>query len=494
MPIAFVQMSTFKPYNWSFETDAEPGLNNRRLPLRRGKVLGGTSSINGMIFMRGHRRDFDLWRQLGLEGWSYADVLPYFKRLESSWHGASTYRGGDGPIQSTPVHHAQLHYETMEQTAVNYGLPRREDYNTGESEGVSRMEMFVGNGERQSSASRYLHPAMARKNLTVQTRALTTRILIENGRAVGIAYVRGGKTVQARANREVILSGGAYNSPQLLMLSGIGPADHLRSVGIKAVHDLPGVGENLSEHPNMLNTYKASNSDTFLNQIRLDRAVVSAARWHLLRSGPFATNATAGHIFFRTQPHLERPDVQMVFSAIANEARLWFPGIAGSGMHVFNGRVGTLYPRSRGHVRLRSADPADKPRILLNMFREQADVDDMIRGLRIAREIYRTAPMSKMIERETFPGEQVQSDRELEAVIREHGHNRHHPLGTCTMGIGPNAVVDAQLKVRGIDGLRVADASVMPEETGGNINIPTIMVAEKASDLIRGRSLPRADV
>jgi choline dehydrogenase len=493
MPIAFVQMSMYRPYNWSYESEPEPGLDGRRLALRRGRVLGGTSSINGMIYTRGHRRDFDLWRQMGLEGWSYADVLPYFKKLESSWRGASDAHGTDGPIRTTPVFHAQLHYEAMEETAVNYGLPLREDYNSGESEGVSRMEMFVGGGERQSSAVSYLHPAMARKNLTVETRALTTRILIENGRATGLDYVKAGQGHRVHAEREVILCGGTYNSPQLLMLSGIGPADHLRETGIDVVHDLPGVGANLSEHPVMLNAYEASHTDTFLNQIRLDRAVVSGLRWHLLRTGPFATNGTAGHVFYKSRPQLERPDVQMVFSSIANESRLWFPGLAGSGLHVFNGRVGTLYPQSRGQVRLRSADPVDRPRILLNLFRERADVDDMIRALRIAREIYRTAPMAKMIRREIAPGEDAKSDADLEAAIRAQGHNRHHPLGTCAMGVGPNAVVDAALKVRGLDGLRVIDASVIPEQTGGNINIPTIMIAEKAADMIRGRVLAPAE-
>jgi choline dehydrogenase len=242
----------------------------------------------------------------------------------------------------------------------------------------------------------------------------------------------------------------------------------------------------------MLNAYQALRNDTFLNQIRLDRAVVSAARWHLFKSGPFATNATAGMIFFRTDPHLERPNVQMVFSSIANESGLWMPGFSAPRAPVFNARVGTLYPRSRGHVRLRSADPADKPRILLNLFSEKADVDDMIRALRIAREIYHTAPMAKLIGRELAPGEALHSDAELAAAIRQQGHNRHHPIGSCSMGIGSDAVVDAQLKLRGIDGLRIVDASVMPQDTGGNTNIPTVMIAEKAADMIRGKRLPPA--
>jgi choline dehydrogenase len=492
MPIAFVQMSWHPRYIWKFETEPEPGIGGQTIPLRRGKALGGTSIINGMICARGHRRDFDLWRQQGLRGWSYADVLPYFKRLESSWRGESTYHGGDGPIRVTQPYHAQNLYEPFEQAVVNYGLPVRDDYNGAESEGISRIELFVGGGERQSSSRAYLHPAMRRPNLTVETGALTTRVLIEKGRAIGIEYTRGGQLSRVHAEREVILSGGSYNSPQLLMLSGIGPADHLKSIGIAPVHDLPGVGQNLSEHPNMLLMYKAKKSDTFLNQLRFDRAVGSGARWHLFRSGPFATNGSAAVVFARSAPHLERPDVQLVCSSVANDASLWFPGITAAPVHSFTARVGTLYPRSRGWVKLRSADPTDKPRIFFNLFGERSDVDDMIRALRIAREIYNTEPQKSLIGEEMTPGADATSDADLEQSIRRLGHNRQHPLGTCAIGIGPKAVVDEDLRVHGLAGLRVIDASVIPDQLGGNINIPTIMIAEKASDLIRGRALPQA--
>jgi choline dehydrogenase len=244
----------------------------------------------------------------------------------------------------------------------------------------------------------------------------------------------------------------------------------------------------------MLNIYKAATADTFLRQLRLDRATASVVRWHMLRSGPFATNGTAGMIFTRSQPQLERPDVQIVFASVESGSGLWFPGVTKPALHHFAARVGTLYPRSRGWVKLRSADPADTPRIQFNLFAEREDVDDMIRALRIARDIYRTEPQRSLIESELFPGEHVQTDAELEAAIREHGHNRQHPVGTCTMGTGPDAVVDAELRVRGIAGLRVVDASVMPDEPGGNTNIPTIMIAEKAADIIRGRSLPPAEL
>jgi choline dehydrogenase len=494
MPIAFVKMSYHPKYIWKFETEPDPGINGRTIPLRRGKTLGGTSSINGMIFARGNRRDYDLWRQQGLTGWSYADVLPYFKRLESSWRGDSEYHGGNGPIKVTQAYHPQQAYKPMEQAAMKYGLPKRDDYNGADNEGVSQIELFVGNGERQSTAACYLHPAMSRPNLTVETGALTLRVIVENGQAKGVEYLQDGQKKQAYADREVILSGGAYNSPQVMMLSGVGPADHLKSVGVKPVHDLAGVGQNLAEHPNMLLMYEAKKKDTFLNQLRLDRATISGARWHLMRSGAFTGNGSAAIIFTKSQPHLERPDVQMVCSAVANDAQLWFPGLLNPQPHSYTARVGTLYPKSRGWLKLRSSNPTDTPRIFFNLFGEREDVDDMIRALRIAREIYHTEPHKSLIGREITPGAEAKTDAELEAKIRELGHNRQHPLGTCRMGVDANAVVDEQLRVHGLERLRVVDASVMPDEPGGNTNIPTIMIAEKASDMIRGRRLPPANV
>src|SRR5262245_24114359 len=424
MPIAFAQMSWHSRYNWTYETEAEPGLEGRTIPLRRGKALGGTSVINGMIFARGDRRDYDLWRQQGLTGWSYADVLPYFKRLEASWRGEGAYHGGDGPIRVTQVHHAQNLYEPLEQAAVNYGLPVRDDYNGFETEGISRIELFVGDGERQSSSRAYLYPVLSRPNLTVETGALTTRVLIEQRRAVGIEYARRGQLSRVHAGREVILAGGAYNSPQLLMLSGIGPADHLKSVGVAPIHDLPGVGQNLSEHPNMLLMCRSRRNNTFLNQLRLDRAAISGARWHLFRTGPFASNGSAAVIFMRSQPQRERPDVQLVCSSVANDANLWFPGLTAVPVHSFTARVGTLYPQSRGWLKLRSADPTDRPRIFFDLFGERADVDDMIRALRMARELYNTEPQKSLIGEEMTEGDRANSVSDLESAISPLGHNR----------------------------------------------------------------------
>ncbi|EUB98569.1 Choline dehydrogenase [Rhizobium sp. CF080] len=487
MPIAFYMMSFNKRYTWQFHTEPEPGLNGRRILLRRGRTLGGTSSINGMIFSRGNPRDYDTWRQRGLDGWSYQDVLPYFKRLENSWRGESEFHGSEGPVKVSQTHHQQMLYDTLRDGALAYGLPDRDDYNGADTEGVSKIELAVGDGVRQSTARAYLRPALARPNLTVETGAVLRRILIENGRAAGVEYKKEGQLHKTYADSEVILSAGPYKSPQMLMLSGIGPADHLREFGIDVVHDLPGVGQNLSEHPNMLAIFKAKNKGTFLEQLRLDRAVVSGARWHLFRKGPFTNNGAAAVIFAKTEQHLDRPDVQLVCSSVANDAKLWFPGLTAPAIHSFTARVGTLYPRSRGWVKLGSADPDVPPRIQFNLFTERSDMDDMIKAMRLTREIYNSGRQKELIEDEMFPGKDAKTDAELEAVIRSTALVRQHALGTCTMGVTSGSVVDPQLRVHGIAGLRVADASVMPEEPGGNTNVPTIMIAEKASDMIRGR-------
>ena len=489
MPIAFYMMSFNKRYTWQFDTEPEPGLNGRRILLRRGRALGGTSMINGMIFARGNPRDYDTWRQLGLEGWSYQDVLPYFRKLENSWRGEGEFHGGSGPIKVSQTRHPQMLYEALQDGAVAVGLTNRDDYNGADTEGVSKIELAVGDGVRQSTARSYLDPALSRPNLTVETGAVLRRVVIEKGHARGVEYRQNGQLRTAFAESEVILSAGPYKSPQMLMLSGVGPADHLREFGIDVVHDLPGVGQNLSEHPNTLAIFKAKNKGTFLEQLRLDRAVVSGARWHLFRNGPFTNNGAAAVIFARTEPHLDRPDVQLVCSSVANDAKLWFPGLTPPSIHSFTARIGTLYPRSRGWVKLGSADPDASPRIQFNLFTERSDMDDMIKAIRLTREIYNSGRQKDLIEDEIFPGKDMQSDADLEAVIRKTALVRQHALGTCAMGVTSGAVVDPELKVRGVEGLRIVDASVMPEEPGGNTNIPTIMIAEKASDMIRGRGV-----
>jgi choline dehydrogenase len=492
MPIAFLKVAHHRRYNWGFESEPEPGLNGRRLPVPRGKTLGGSSSVNAMICIRGHRRDYDLWRQQGLAGWSYADVLPYFRRLENHWRGASEFHGAGGPVDVTPIAYPDNLFEPLREAAVAAGLPVNEDPNGAGQEGISRMEATIGAGRRASAARAYLYPAMGRANLTIATHALTTRVLIERHRAVGVEFVQDGQLRTARAEREVIVSGGAFNSPQVLMLSGIGPADHLRAIGVEPLHDLPGVGANLGEHPNILNIYKARGKPGLTRFLRFDRAMMLAARWFLRHDGAFANNGAAANVFLRTRPELERPDVQMICMSVSNTAELWFPGLTPPPVYCFSVRVGALHPQSRGWVKLRSANPKDSPRILFNMFSERADLDTMIRGVRACREIYRRSPQREMVDHEIAPGDGCTSDTDLAAFIRANAGHRSHPVGTCRMGQDGMAVVDADLRVRGIDGLRVVDASIMPELPGGNTNVPTIMIGEKAADMIRGRTLEPA--
>ena len=493
MPIAFRTMAESRTYSWCYETEPEPGLNGRTLEIPRGRTLGGTSSINAMIAIRGHPRDYDLWAQQGLEGWSYAEVLPYFRRLERSWRGEGPYHGGDGPIRISPMDDPDLLYEPLRQAAMAAGVGVSDDPNGPVQEGISRMEATIGGGVRSSTARGYLGPARGRPNLTIRTGALTTRILIERGRAVGVEYARGGAPARVRAEREVVLCAGTYNSPQILMLSGIGPADHLRSVGVEPVLDLPGVGENLAEHPNLLMLFETRDKVGLTRSLRFDRAAWHAARWLLTRQGPFSRNGAASNIFLRTREGLERPDVQLINMSVHNYANLWFPGLTPPPLYAFSVRLGPLHPQSRGWVRLRSANPADKPRIRFNMLTVQEDMDTTIRAIRACRDIYGQSPQRELIEREVFPGAQVSGDAELTELIRQNAGHRSHPVGTCRMGLDPAAVVDAQLRVHGIEGLRVADASIMPELPGGNTNLPSIMIGEKASDLLRGRALPAAE-
>jgi len=495
MPIAFPKVANSRAYVWPFESEPEPGLDGRRLPVWRGKTLGGCSSINAMINVRGNRADYDLWHRQGLEGWSFRDVLPYFKKLEASWRGPGVYHGTEGPVRNVPVDLPDAHFPYLLQAAVNAGLAASTDQNGPAQEGISRVELTTNFGRRASSSRAYLHPAMQlRRNLTVVTRAQATRILLEGKRAVGVEYLRKGKVERAYADREVVLCGGTYNSPQLLMLSGIGPADHLRSVGIEVVHDLKGVGENLHEHPNLLNIYRAQGKLGFTRHLRLDRATLSVMRWALFGEGPFTTAGTTANIFMRTRPELERPDIQIITMAVHQHADLWFPGLTKPPVYAFTARIGVLHTLSRGWVRLRSSNPLDHPRILFNMFAEQADVDAMVEALKLSRDLFGRDPIRQLIAEELLPGPEVRTDAEMIVDIRRRAEHRHHAVGTCRMGVDEDAVVDAQLRVIGIENLRVADASVMPEDPSGNTNVPTMMIGEKAADMIRGRALPPEEV
>lgn len=491
MPIAHGKVRHWPAYSWNFRSEPEPALNGRQLIIPRGKTLGGSSSINGMIYVRGNARDYDLWRQRGLAGWSYADVLPYFKRIETSWRGANAFHGDRGPVHVTQVNGFDGLHASMETAAVAAGHAVVDDPFADSQDGISRIEVTIAGGNRQSTARTYLAQARGRKNLTVLTGARTSRVLLERGRATGVEYRRAGETCRVQAAREVIVSGGAYNSPQILMLSGIGPADHLREVGIEVVHDLPGVGQNLSEHPVAYTSFKAASNDTFIKHLRLDRATLNVLRWYLFGNGPFAGNGAYANIFLRTDKRLDRPDVQIICAALGFDAELWFPGVTAPPVYRHTVSPAVLHPQSRGHVKLRSSDPDDAPRILFNMLTERVDMDTMVAAFKASREVFAREPMKSLVIGSHWPDESVKTDAQIEAFLRTGVGPMHHPVGTCTMGIGADAVVDAELRVRGIDRLRVADASVMPDETSGNTNIPVIMIGEKAADLIRGRTTAR---
>jgi choline dehydrogenase len=495
LPIAWPLAAYDARFNWGYETDPEPQLGGKTIPIPRGKVLGGSSSINGMGYKRGHPRDYDQWRQMGLEGWSYADVLPYFKRSENSWRGANKYHGGDGPLRVRKGGAPQLLYEPLAAAAQAAGHAICDDISGDQPEGLFVTELTVGpRGRRHSTARAFLYPAMKRPNLTVVTGALTTRIGIEKGRAIGIDYVKDGAVTKVRAAREVVLSAGAYNSPQLLMLSGIGPADELRALGIRPILDLPGVGRNLEEHGSVPMILAARGPITFLRDFRADRAAWWGLLWALTGAGPFAINGNTAGIFARSRPELERPDIQLTCNTVGLFDRPWWPWQAKKQNYAFNCIVSVIHPESRGRVTLRSANPADKPRIHLNIFGAEADIDTAIRGIGLARDLYSKEPQASLVAREIMPGPSVASRDALAAYIRRMASTTQHPACTCRMGIDETAVVDAELKVRGIAGLRVADASVFPHIPGGNINAPCIMVGEKAADLLRGKRLASAEL
>lgn len=493
MPLGMMKAMLKPELTWRMMTEPEPTLNGRRLFLPRGKLLGGSSSINGMVYMRGHSADYDRWAQKGARGWSHAEVLPYFRRMERSWRGTEHY-GSEGPLPITKNNTDFLLHDELMEAIRNAGLPVTDDIHLGDEEGASLVELTIDErGRRASTYEAYLKPAMKRPNLAVLTEALTRRVVIEDGRAVGVEYERGGERLVARATREVILSGGTYNSPQLLMLSGIGPGEHLREHGIPVVHDLPGVGRNLQEHPRVPLEFAAAGPVTFVNQLRFDRAARAVAQWYLFGSGPFARQLNSANPMLRSDPRLAQPDIQLFSNPVKLSAHLWFPGFVKSPEHAFSADVILLHPQARGWVSLKSADPRELPAIRLNLFDNGADFATARAGLRLARRIYATEPMAGLIEREAIPGAEVQSDEQIDEHVRATAGTTQHPVGTCAMGTGPNAVVDPELRLHGIAGLRVIDASVMPDVPGGNTNGPTIMIAEKASDIIRGRSLPAAD-
>ena len=495
MPLAFLKAMPDPRFNWTYWTEPEPHLDGRRMPLPRGRVMGGSGSINGMFAMRGHPKDYDQWAQMGARGWSYAEVLPYFKKLEDSWRGEGTYHGKGGPVAVRPIDSPHLLHDPMMATARAAGFAPTDDLAGEHPEGFARGEQSVDRrGRRVSAATAYIKPALGRKNLEVRSGVLVRRVVFEGKRAVGVELDTPDGPRVVRAGREVILSGGAYNSPHLLMLSGVGPAEQLKSHGIQVVHDSAGVGRNLQEHPCASLEWNAKRPVTFLNQLRLDKVAWNSLRWMLTGTGPMATQVNSCNVVIRTAPHLERPDLQIMVNPIRFDAQMWFPGWRKVQEHVFWAGIVQLHPESRGWVELKSADPREVAAVTLNVMAEEADLEQMRRSIRVARKIYNTPPMGDLVGAERAPSAGAESDEELNALIRATCYVGQHPTSTCAMGLGERSVLDAECRVIGVEGLRVIDASAMPTVPGGNTNLPTIMLAEKAADLIKGKSLPAAEL
>ncbi len=487
MPSALSIPMNMPKYNWFFYTEPEPGLGGRRLHTPRGKVLGGSSSINGLVYVRGNAFDFERWQSEGAEGWAYRDVLPYFKRAERHDGGGDRYRGADGKLDTryglltNPLHRAWL---TAGRQA---GYPVTDDMNGFQQEGFGRMDMTVGRGRRASAANVYLRPAMRRGNLAVHTHALATRILFEGNRAVGVAYLRGNEEHIARARREVIVSAGPIQSPKLLKLSGVGPGQELSSHGIPLVRELPGVGANLQDHLEFYFQMACTQPITLYSQLDPWHKALIGMRWILRKDGLGTSNHFETGGFIRSRPGIRHPDIQYHFLPMA----VSYDGSSLAKEHGFQAHVGPMRSKSRGWVRLASPDPREKPKVFFNYLSQPEDWVEMRACVRLTREIFAQHAFDPYRGREIQPGEQVRSDEEIDEFIRQHVESAYHPSCTCRMGSASNplAVVDPQTRVIGLEGLRVVDSSIMPSITTGNLNAPTIMLAEKAADHIRGRPL-----
>lgn len=488
IPLGMGKMHEYGMHDWGYHTEAEPNLQDRRIEAARGKVLGGSSSINVMAYTRGHRGDYDRWAQKGCQGWSYAEVLPYFRRGETFKPGENTWRGGDGPLQVQYALTQDPLYEAWIDAARAIGLPVTDDYNGKQNEGVGRSQYTIGNGRRSSSAVAYLHPVRKRPNLTVDTGAHATRILLSGTHATGVQYVKDGLVFEAEARQEVIVSSGTFNSPQLLMLSGIGPAAHLRDIGITPVVDLP-VGGNLQDHLAVLIMFtRPNNTSEFRDNMRFDRMALNMLRAYFFGTGPATVVPGGLHAFIKTNPELAVPDIEFMFRGLPTNAHLWFPGIQAAYEDGYGIRPCLLHPDSRGHVRLRSADPLDAPKIEYNFFSASTDLPRLREGFKLGREFANAKPLEHFRGIEKTPGDKVRTDAEIEAWIRKTAITAHHPAGTCAMGITPDTVLDPSLRVRGVERLRVVDASSMPDMVGAHINACVLMMAEKASDMIRKRT------
>ena len=488
MPGALSYPMNMKMYDWGYRTEPEPHLGGRRLAYPRGKVIGGSSSINGMIYVRGHARDFDHWRDQGADGWGYADVLPYYKRMED-WHdgghgGDAGWRGQGGPLHVTRGKRDNPLVQAFVQAGAQAGYPVTGDYNGQQQEGFGPFDMTVWKGRRWSAASAYLKPALATGNCTL-VRALAQRVVMEQGRATGVEVLRNGTRQVISAQREVVLAASSLNSPKLLMLSGIGPAAHLAQHGIDVVADRPGVGQNLQDHLELYIQMAASQPVSLFKYWNLFGKAWVGLQWLLAKRGPGASNQFESAAFIRSQAGVDYPDIQYHFLPIA----VRYDGQAAAEGHGFQAHVGPMRSHSRGAVSLRSADPNADPVIRFNYMSDPQDWEDFRRCIRLTREIFAQPAFAPYVRHEIQPGASLQSDEALDGFIRDHAESAYHPCGTCRMGRAddPTAVVDPHARVIGVQGLRVADSSIFPRITNGNLNAPSIMVGEKVSDLLLGR-------
>lgn len=483
LPIGYGKTMWSKTYNWCFHTDPDPNMNGRKIYWPRGKTLGGSSSINGLIYIRGQREDYDDWAAQGNVGWGYQEVLPYFRKSEHNERGADTFHGVNGPLRVSNIKHKNALIESFIEGAQELGVPRTDDFNGAEQRGAGYYQLTTWKGWRWSTAKGYLKPARARKNLTVLTEAHTMKVLMAGKKATGVQYKQGGQVKEASAAREVILCAGAIQSPQLLQLSGIGPAALLKKHGVELVHDLPGVGENLQDHLQIRLTFESTQPTTnddlnsWFGQAKL------GVQWLVSRSGPLAVGINQGGCFMQAIPNeSNRPDMQFHVATLSAD-------MAGGKVHPFSGftlSVCQLRPTSRGHIRIKSSDPFEPPEMQPNYLSTDLDRQTNIAAVRVARAIAQSRAMTPLVKREIKPGIDQQSDDAILEYCRNNGATIFHPSGTCMMGPDPDqgAVVDARLRVYGVTGLRVVDCSVMPTLVSGNTNAPAVMMAEKLSEMM----------
>jgi choline dehydrogenase len=481
VPLGYGKLFKAKAVNWMYQTEPEPGLNGRTVFQPRGKVLGGSSSINGLLYVRGQHEDYDRWRQHGNAGWGFDDVLPYFRKAEHQARGADDFHGVGGPLPVSDLGYPDPLSAAFIEAAVETGIPRNRDFNGATQEGAGFFQTTTRHGRRASTAVAYLRPAKGRNNLHVETAALAQRIVFDGHRAVAVEYRKTGSLRTARARKEVLVCGGAYNSPQLLQLSGVGPADLLRKHGIGVVLDAPGVGHDLQDHMQVRIVSRCPKKITLNDIVNHPlRRILAGARYAAFRTGPLTIAAGTSGAFFKTNPRLATPDIQIHFLPFSTDKM-------GEKLHSFSGfsaSVCQLRPESRGSLRIKSADPAAAPEIRINYLSTEVDRTANVEGLKILRKILQAPSLSSYVTEEFEPGIKVSTDEELLNFCRRRGSTVYHPTSTCRMGSDPLAVVDQRLRLRGIGGLRVVDASVMPDLVSGNTNAAVIMIAEKASDMI----------